>query len=151
MTRPSAPGGNVDATVDGGLPPLIPEGPYHVRLLDWATVNLFGRRPKLVLYLSVCDQGEYFETRLERWYNVKALVGPPRRRGRFKLGRSSDFVREYAGLCDRPFRPDRIALSWLQDKLLLGQVLTVKTDYRQRPLAPCLYYSTVKALSRANP
>lgn len=89
MTRPSAPGGNVDATVDGGLPPLIPEGPYQVRLLDWATVNLFGRRPKLVLYLAVCDQGEHFETRLECWYNVKTRVGPARRKGRFKLGRRS--------------------------------------------------------------
>lgn len=134
---------------DDWAPPLIPSGLYTLRMLEWRTVKYLGRVPKLVLRLSICDPGPHFEEILERWYNVKSLLGPPRQSGLFVPGWSSDLYRDYLLIAGRPPRRDRLSLSKLKTVLLLGEVQTVTTDRIQRQLHPVQQYSVVRRLSRA--
>ena len=69
---------------------------------------LFGRQPELVLWFVVMDFGSSFEVRLPRYYNVRQTIGPKGKFGRFRVGRQSDLVREYARLLPLPVRLDRI-------------------------------------------
>ena len=135
--------------VDGWMPPLLPEGYYTLRFIDWATRIHLGRSYKLVMRLAICDPGEHFETLIERWYNVRKLVGPARRRGRFKAGWSSDLYREYSLIAGEPQRRDRIALLRLHNRLLGGRVETVTKDRNQRPLHPSQQYSVLRSIEPA--
>lgn len=131
------------------MQPLIPPGTYLMRYVDHRTVLMFGRQPKVVVRLDICTNG-FVGTRVERWYNAKALIGKPARYGRFHAGRSSNLVREYAGIFDLPRRFDRIALTKLEGLLLSGVVDTVTTDHQQRPLPKSVHYSVVKTIGRAS-
>jgi len=117
-----------------------------MKLLDWQTMKYLARAPKVVLRLAVCEPGPYFELVIERWYNARSLVGKPRRRGQFVAGWSSDLYREYAAIVGKPSRCDRLAISSLSDKLLIGTVDTVKCDRTQQPLHHSLHYSVVRQL-----
>ena len=136
-----------DCTIDGGIGPLLPPGQYQLRFDQWATVVYLGRQHKVVLWFTVLDYGPCFGTVLARWYNVKRLVGPPRRPGRFVAGRSSELLRDYARLLDKSFRDDRIALSNFEPLLLVGGVDTVRQDHRQREIPKALHYSTIRSLA----
>ena len=119
-----------------------------MRLRSWHTVKYLGRSPKVVLRLSICEPGPYFEKVVERWYNAEALIGKPRPSGRFIPGWSSDLFREYVLIAGKPPRRDHVALSNLKKLLLIGSVETVTTDREQRHLDPLLHYSVVRRLSR---
>ena len=94
----------------------------------------------------VCTEGEWFGTKLARWYNVKALVGKPRQRGRFKVSWGQDLAREYLPLVSTTLRKDGIALSKLRPLLLEGVIETVTSDRKQRALHPLLHYSVIRQL-----
>lgn len=128
-----------------GIPPaLVKPGIYRLRFRDWATVNYFQRQPKVVCHFEICSEGTYFGTRIDRWYNVQALVGGPRRRGRFKVSWHQDLAREYLSMDQSVRRKDGIALSKLLPLLLEGEVATVTTCRRQRPLHAGLHYSVLR-------
>jgi hypothetical protein len=138
-----------EGVIDGGTPPLIVPGKYQMRFKDWETRILFGRQAKVGVLLEVCEYGPHFGMRFVRWYNARELKGRPGRNGRFVAGWSSDLVREYTSIVDLPTRSDRVALSRLRNFLLLGQVVTVTKDRRQRALPLALHYSTVNFLEAA--
>lgn len=138
-----------EGSIEGEMPVLIPPGKYQMRCTGWETRMLYGRQPKVVLRLEVCDFGPYFGLKLARWYNAHKLKEPPRRKGKFVAGWSSDLVREYAGIIDEPNRNDRIALSRLRDILLVGHVVTVTRDRCQRRLPAAVQYSVVNYLEKA--
>jgi hypothetical protein len=140
-----------EGTIDGEPPALIPPGTYQLRLEHWATRMLFGRQPKVVLLLSICDFGPLFGTKLERWYNASRLNGPPKACGKFAAGWSSDLVREYASIIGMPPRRDRLSLCKYRDLMLTGHVATVTADRKQRRLPPPLQYSIVRQLGRGTP
>ncbi len=147
LNGPGRPTSGGDCVIDGDFPPLLKPGSYHLRFNEWATVRYLGRQDKVVLWFTVLDYGPQFGSRLSRWYNAKRLVGPPRLRGRFVLGRSSELLRDYALLTDKAFRRDRIALSHLEPLLLVGEVDTVQGDHRQRRIPKALQYSVIRTLS----
>ena len=130
----------------GEEPVCIPPGIYRLRFDDWETVNYFNRQPKVVCRFTVCSEGEWFGAKLARWYNVKALVGKPRRRGRFKVSWGQDLAREYLPLVSTAPRKDGIALSRLTPLLLEGTIETVRSDRRQRALHPLVQYSVIRQI-----
>ncbi|KGQ20659.1 hypothetical protein LF41_1197 [Lysobacter dokdonensis DS-58] len=142
------------ATADGnglieGLRPFIPPGAYQMRLIDWKTVMYNGRQPKVVLQLAVCSNG-YMGTPLERWYNATRLIGKVGRHGGFAAPGSGDLLFEYVDITgNSPRRSDRINLSHLGDRLLLGHVETVVKNQRQRVRPIDLRYSVVRRLEKA--
>lgn len=131
------------------MQPLIPPGKYLMRYVEHQTLVMFARQPKVVIRLEICSNG-FMGTRVERWYNVKALIGKPARYGRFHASRSCDLVREFAGIVDLPRRFDRIPLTKLEGVLLVGEIDTVTTDRKQRPLPKSVHYSVVKTIGRAS-
>ena len=135
-----------DGTLVGDEPVCLPPGIYRLRFADWETVNYFYRQPKVVCRFTVCTEGEWFGTKLARWYNVKALVGKPRQRGRFKVSWGQDLAREYLPLVSTTLRKDGIALSKLRPLLLEGVIETVTLDRKQRALHPLLRYSVIRQL-----
>lgn len=141
VTQPQADGDFV-----GAQPILIPPGIYRLRFDDWETVNYFNRQPKVVCRFMVCSEGAWFGTTLARWYNVKALTGKPRPRGRFKVAWGQDLAREYLAMVPTLTRKDGIALSKLKPLLLEGVIETVTSDRKQRALPPVLHYSVIRYL-----
>ena len=137
---------HADGTLVGDAPILLPPGVYRLRFDDWETVNYFNRQPKVACRFTVCTEGEWFGTSLPRWYNVKALVGRPRARGRFKVAWGQDLAREYLSLVGTASRKDGIALSKLKPLLLEGVVETVTTDRKQRALHHVLHYSVIRQI-----
>jgi hypothetical protein len=129
------------------VPPLIPPGTYRLRFSHWWTGILFGKAHKLAVSFKVMDFGEHFDAELRRWYNVQIPQG--RRTGRngvFKAGWGSDLMREYASLIGMVKRNDRIALTHYANKVILGEVVTVKTAHDQEELPEALQYSVVRRL-----
>jgi hypothetical protein len=139
---------NEGGSIDGQQPALIPPGEYRVRFVDWSTGILFGRVPKVTIWFSVTDFGEYFESRLPRHYNATKLVGKQGRHGQFKVGRHSDLLLEFATLAGFPNRTDRIALTQLQNMVIVALVETVTKNHRQQALPLGLHYSVIRKLVR---
>lgn len=133
-------------TFIGEAPPLVPPGCYRLRFMSWATVNYFDRQPKVVCHFRICTEGPHFGTPVDRWYNVKALLGKPRLKGRFKVAWGQDLAREYLSVVPTLNRKDRMALSALGSVLLEGEVVTVTKDRRQRDLHPAIHYSVVRRI-----
>ena len=109
---------------------------------------MFGRAPKLVLWFRVLTMGEHFEKRLPRFYNITRLVGRPAKHGRFKVGRSSAFLREYLRLFSTTNRLDRIPMSRFEQHILVGKVRTVRTGGDQKRIPDALHYSVIDELLR---
>lgn len=130
-----------------GWPASIPEGRYTLRFHGWETCLLFGRNPKVCLNLSVADLGEYFGTKVQRWYNVRRLKGRPRKNGQFVASWGSDLVAEYMYLRDAVRRTDRISLGFYRDCLLIGEIETVRIDRRQHAREGLMQYSIVRKLT----
>lgn len=125
------------------LPHLKP-GTYEAAFDTWETLRLFGgRAQKLVLWFTVLDPGE-MGARLPRYYNVRQIIGKPRRRGQFKAGPKSAFVRDYYKLHGAPKRKDRISVSRFENKRYRIKVRTVKEGADQKGLHEGLQYSVIE-------
>lgn len=132
--------------IDGDAIALIPPGEYDLKFQSWKTAVMFGRAPKLILYFSVCTFGDHFEVVLPRYYNVTRLVGKPQQYGGFKVGRSSDMIREYASMFRLPPRLDRIPMSAFQNPMFRGKVVTVTQGRDQSKIPEQLQYSKIERL-----
>ena len=125
----------------------IPPGRYDVVLVSWFTCLLFkGRSAKLALNFRVVTFGESFGVVLRRWYHVRKILGKPGHNGRFRVGRGSDFMHDYARLVGMVSRNDRFALSRLKNVQISAEVETVTKDYDQRDIPGALRYSVIREL-----
>ena len=134
-------------TLDGERPALIPPGKYTLRFEFHETKFIFSR-PKLFLWFSVLDCGDYFGTKLARYYGARRLIGRSGKHARFAVGWKSDFLREYATLFGAPSRLDRIAMTPFEKVTMLGRVRTVEKGHDQRVIAEGLRYSVIEELLR---
>lgn len=126
--------------------PLLKPGTYEAAFDTWETLRLFGgRAQKLVLWFTVLDPGE-MGTRLPRYYNVREIIGKPRRRGQFKAGPKSTFVRDYYRLHGAPKRKDRISVSRFENKRYRIKVRTVKAGADQQRIHEGLQYSVIESI-----
>lgn len=139
--------GNQESGVVTGLRPLIPPGTYKLAYIEHYTM-MFCKAPKVVLRFRVVDMGGCFGVELERFYNVQRLIGKPGKKGRFKVGASSDLVFEFCQVCsDRIDRLDRLPLSLMNNFVTLGDVHTVERNRKQKNLPELLKYSVIKELT----
>ena len=129
-----------------GIRPHIPPGIYQLAYLGHYTM-FFIKAPKVVLRFRVIDQGSCFGIELERFYNVKRLVGKKGKNGRFKVGSSSDLVLEFCRVSTgRITRLDRLPLGTMKSVIIRGIVGTVETNRNQKTLPELMKYSKVKEL-----
>jgi hypothetical protein len=129
---------------------LVPAGEYELRYLYYETRNYFGS-PRVIVHFVIVAPDEYAGLPVERFYNVKKLTGPAKRRGDFEARRRSDLVREFRQIAGPPGRRDRLSFVEFKDQRIVGQIITVKTDHRHRELPDDEHYSKVDHLIRVLP
>lgn len=127
--------------------PLIAEGEYQLKLVSHETAVQF-LTPKLILLFSICEFGNYFGTRLPKYYNIKKFKGKPGKKGHFYPKRRGDFMFDFYTLFNRNVRLDRIPMEPFYNSIIIGRVGTVKVDYRNRKLPEQMRYSKVCELLR---
>lgn len=129
--------------------PLLKPGTYEAAFDTWETLRLFGgRAQKLVLWFIVLDAG-HMGARLPRYYNVKQIIGKPRRRGQFKSGPKSAFLRDYYRLHGLPQRKDRISVSRFSNQRYRIKIRTVKEGADQQGIHEGLQYSVIEQIEVA--
>ena len=138
-----------EISVADQLPPLVKPGVYDLAFIDYKTAMMFkGKAPKLIMNFRIVTLGEFFETELVRYYNVKRVIGKPQRHGRFKPASKGSFLREYMTLfTGRVDRLDRIPMSHFESALIEGVVDTVKRA-QGRDIPGELQYSIITELRR---
>lgn len=127
------------ASVVGGFAPLLPDGDYIATVINTEVFVMFVKAWKLVLTFKIGD-GPHMGTKLQRYYNVK-----PGGRGKngFKVGRHSQYLRDYVTLFGLPSRADRMSLSVWKQHVFTITTSTVKSDSAGQKLPPALHYSKV--------
>lgn len=126
---------------------VVEPGVYRLAFVSNRTALLYQRAAKLALRFRIIDQGEHFEKELDRWYNVKRLIGKPGKGGRFQVGAHCDFLREYLSLFpDQMKRLDRMSFKPFRSVIITGRIDTVTHNKKQQPLPPPLQYSIIREL-----
>ena len=134
-------------SIESELRPFIPPGEYHFKLINHYTARMFGGNPKLILTLSVIDNGEYQSVKLCRYYNVKKVLGKSGKKGRFVPPIGGDFMIDYFTLVPgRLDRADRLSFAPLYNSIILGQVETVTKNSLGKALPKELHSSKVSKL-----
>ncbi len=128
--------------VVGDLIPIVPAGEYLVALDHYRTAMMFGRQPKLIMGWRVVE-GERMGIVIPRFYNVRQLKSKPGNRGKFLIGRHSDYLHDYVRLHGRPDRLDRMPMTPWRNCILRAEVGTVTSGRGGRELPEPLQYSKV--------
>lgn len=129
-------------SVAGNLLPCISPGDYLVALDHYKTQLMFGRQPKLIMAFRVAD-GEHTGVLVPKFYNVRRLKSKAGRRGKFEVGRHSDYLYDFARLYGLPKRLDRLPMRPWYESLLKAKVVTVKRGRGGRELPVPLQYSKI--------
>ena len=129
-------------SVAGDLLPRVPAGEYLVALDHYKTQMMFGRQPKLIMGFKIAD-GEHMGILVPKFYNVRKLKSKAGPRGRFEVGRQSDYLYDYARLHGLPGRLDRLPMKPWRNSLIRARVVTVKTGRGGRELPDALQYSKI--------
>ena len=144
--RISVPDIEPEFTIDAKELILIPENIYTLGYDGYKT-GLYFYTPKIKIGFVILDEGEYYGTRLSRFYRVDKLIGSPGRNGKFKPGGwSSNLIRDWTRLFGKPKRGDRLSLRRFKIGLIKGKVETVTKDGKGRPLPKDSYYSAITEL-----
>ena len=137
-------------TISVECSPLVAPDIYRLRFVGYRTALVYRKAPKVALLFRIIDQGEYYETEVSRWYNVKRLMGKPGKSGKFQIGRYSDFLREYLTLFpDAANRLDRISFKPYRSNVITGRIETVTRNAKQKPLPELMQYSIIRELLEA--
>lgn len=141
---------DMDCLINGELPELIKPGEYEMTLCDYRTDLFFGKAPKLVMSFKILDLGEAFEMILPKYYNILEIMGKSGGKGAFKVGKRSDFLRDFSRLFPHVnIRGlDRFPISYFQGVIIRGVVTTVTHDAKQHLIPKSLQYSKVSKLLR---
>ena len=138
---------DVSPSRPGWLKPRIPPGRYTVAFDSFRTEKFYknGKASKLVLNFQVIDIGEFFETPLQRYYQVAEIGEKPGKGGSFKAkGQTSDFMREYVYCFNYvPKRRDRIPMEVWQRHGYKVKVKDVKYNANQDKMPELLCYSVI--------
>jgi hypothetical protein len=126
---------------------IVDPGQYQMVFVSSRTALIYQRAAKLALRFRIVDPGPAFGKELERWYNVKRLIGRAGKNGGFQVGPRSDFLREYLTLFPGAGgRLDRMSLAPFRNAIVLGRVETVSQNRKQQPLPEPLRYSIIREL-----
>jgi len=133
--------------LDNNLPPKIKPGKYEVMMKNYYTAMMYGgKAPKLILDFVIVGQCKEFGSVIPKYYNALNLIGRPRKRGRFKVGKKSDFARDFFDFihCGTA-RMDRLCVSHFEGIRFLAEIVTVKRA-RNRNIPEPLQYSKIGRL-----
>ena len=133
--------------MENDLPPLVPEKRYEVTMKAYRTALMFaGVAPKLVMDFVILTPGDHYGVVLPKYYNVSHIKGRPAENGEFKVGRKSDFARDFFSLFTVNHRkPDGFRMDLFEGATLLAKVETVVWA-RNRSIPTNLQYSKVARL-----
>ena len=130
------------ASVSGGLAPLVPDAKYTASVVRIDRAVMFGKALKLVITFRIAD-GPHQGVDIPRYYNVKH--GGRGKKG-FRVGRHSQYLRDYVRLFGRPQRVGRMSLATWKEHVFTITTSTVKTDSNGKDLHPDLRYSKVSEI-----
>jgi len=127
--------------------PLVRPGFHQVELHHFETSMMFrGKAPKLVLWFTITSIGADHGKCIPRYYNVTRVIGKSQKGGRFKVGKKSDFLREYFTLFHLDGgRLDRLPMTRFEGVTIQAEIQTV-TNARGRAIPKPLQYSKVSRL-----
>ena len=125
---------------------LVPDGEYELAVVEWETKKIF-KSEKLYLKFRVVTPGEYFGRVIPMYFNVE-IVGKPSKNGHFKVRGKGDFARMFAEVFGWSGRPDRLPMSRLENRVLVGAVRTVTKGRDQRDIPKPCRYSVVDRILR---
>jgi len=125
---------------------LLPEGEYQLSYQYHSTWFYMGKYPKLVVLFRVFDPGQHNDKPVLAYYNLRKIVGKPRKNGHFHVGWRSDFMWDYTTCFGRPPRRDRIAMSRFKDHFVKANIRTVTHNREQKKYPSGLEYSVVDNL-----
>ena len=135
----------LSGSVHGDRPPLIEPGEYDLMFHKRWMGYLYGKRAaKLILVFRVATIGPAYGEKLFRCYNIKSF---DKKRGTFRVGWNSNFVKDYARLFGQPTNLKSIGTNRLKGKIVQGKVRSVVKDFQNHPLPECLHYSVIDQLS----
>lgn len=123
---------------------LVPEGTYDFFISHWTTTLYLGRTPKVYLFFFI-GSGEYQGLILRRCYNVRRLTSPPGPSGSFTVSRHMDYYREFVDCLGLPDESGSV-LPERYDRMVLGDVVTVRKDSKGRTKPEALWYSKIECL-----
>ena len=132
-------------SIEGGLPPCIPDGRYEAVFEKYTKARPYGdRKPKIAIWFEITSSEDAIGVVLPKYYNVELVEDSERRKNDFKGGgHCSQFVRDYLRLFGKPARLNRIPMNVFRNKVFSIFVRTVKTDSRKQELPEAAYYSVV--------
>lgn len=147
MSKPSdePPKGAGTLAVLGERGPLIPEGTYLARLVEWRTYY-YHRSPKLKLSFRIVEKGEHFGKIIAGHYGAAKISGKPKKWGAASLRPNSRLTRQLLRVYGPGVRRDRLSLRGLLDHYLHVEVTTVTKDSEQDERHECDHYSKVHKL-----
>ena len=131
------------------MKPRIPKGDYTVAFKSYQTARFYrGGAPKLVINFHVIDRGKYFETPLQRYYQVSEIGKTPKKKGFFKAkGQSSHFIMEYVNCFGiLPRRLDRVPMDVWKKHAFKARVKDVAWTANQDNLHQMLRYSVIEKI-----
>ena len=126
------------------------DGEYELRYVDYETATYFGSA-KVVVHYAIIEPEEFAGLPVDRFYNAKKLTGPPGRFGKYVAPRRGDLIREFKRLVGRAERPDRLRFARLKGQRVIGDIQTVKIDYKHEELPDDDRYSRISRLIRVLP
>ena len=128
--------------VDRERPPLIGEGEYEA-VLAKRVLRHVNSAKKLELRFRITSFGKAFGKTIPCFYNVKSISI---KKGTFRVGWKSRYVREYARLFPVPSNLKRFSTAPLKGRIVRLRVKTVTHDSRQQAIPDDLRYSVVAEL-----
>lgn len=129
---------------------LVPPGQYDLLYESYETMEPFGT-PKVCVWFKIVTFGEHFGKLIPRFYNVGKVIGSAKRFGNFKAKRGGYLLNEYCHITlKRPPRLDRVSFDSFKSIPMVGEVVTVKKNYQQKPLHQLIQYSRIKELMRGS-
>jgi len=131
--------------IDWGTSTKIPDGEYQAVYVSHQISNgSFGFKVKITF--RIVSMGEYFETLIDGWYNIKEGGSSKRKGGSLSLTRGQNLTTELLKVLQINKRPDRLSLTMLKGLLLLIKVRTVTTNNRQKKYSELQQYSVVDSM-----
>ena len=119
---------------------LVKEGIYDFRFLGHKYVSMFQGSVKLIMDFKIISYGEFFEIKLQRYYNVQKA-------GRsYHFKKNMDFTREMRNCFDKSTLKRGKPFSLLKDKIIFGSVRTVNKSSRQKKLSKNNQYSVISEI-----
>jgi hypothetical protein len=101
---------------------------------------------KLVVYFRIITPGPAEGAVLPRNYNVRTVIGKPRKSGSFAVGRKSMYYREFCLLAGPPKRHDRLSPIAFLGKTVWLEVADVEHDGDKNVIVSDARYSVVRQI-----